>query len=67
MNPIEKQIDISNRLYEMMLADHKQRTADNVLIHQTLDSLMRKIEDRDKLITELHDEIRTLNRRLEFK
>jgi Rad3-related DNA helicase len=62
-----KQLEISERLCKMMLSDHQQRTADNVLIHQTLDSLMRKIEDRDKLIAELHDEIRTLNRRLGYK
>jgi hypothetical protein len=67
MDLMTKQLEISERLCKMMLSDHQQRTADNVLIHQTLDSLMRKIEDRDKLITELHDEIRTLNRKLGYK
>jgi hypothetical protein len=62
-----KQLEISERLCKMMLSDHQQRTADNVLIHQTLDSLMRKIEDRDKLITELNHEIKTLNRKLGYK
>jgi len=65
-NHIQHQYEISERLYQMMVADHKQRTSDNVLIHQTLDSLIKKIDARDALISQLHEEIHVLNRRLEF-
>jgi CRISPR/Cas system CSM-associated protein Csm2 small subunit len=62
MSPIEKQIEVANRLYEMMLADHRQRTSDNVLLHQTLDSLMHKIDERNAEITELKQLVNLLRK-----
>jgi len=62
MNPIEKQIEVANRLYEMMLADHRQRTSDNVILHKTLDSLMRKIDERNTEILELKQLVKLLQK-----
>jgi hypothetical protein len=57
---IQQQIEASERLYAMMLDDHKERTKDMVLWADTGYSLIKKLEDRDVEIRALKAEILSL-------
>jgi hypothetical protein len=50
---IQKQIEISERMFELMHRDHKQRMEQIVMWADMNDSLLRKLEDRDKEIQRL--------------
>ena len=54
---IQSQIEASERLYKMMLEDHKERTIDMAMWADTNVSLMRKLDERDAEIKKLREEI----------
>ena len=54
---IQKQIDASERLYNMMLADHKIRFEKIAETYSLSESLQKKITERDKTIAELRAQI----------
>jgi hypothetical protein len=57
---MQTQIEASERLYQMMLNDHKERVKDMVVWAETNVSLMRKLDERDEEIKKLRTEILTL-------
>jgi hypothetical protein len=57
---MQAQIEASERLYQMMLDDHKERVRDMAMWAETSVSLMRKLDERDKEILKLRAEIATL-------
>ena len=54
---IDRHIEASERLYNMMLQDHKERVSDLVEWADMNASLMRKLDERDRRIRELEAEI----------
>jgi hypothetical protein len=54
---MQAQIEASERLYQMMLADHKERVRDMAMWAETSVSLMRKLDERDEEILKLRAEI----------
>jgi len=57
VNMIDRHIEASERLYNMMLQDHKERVSDLVEWADMNASLMRKLDERDRRIRELDAEI----------
>lgn len=57
---MQMQVEASERLYQMMLDDHKERVRDMAMWAETSVSLMKKLDERDELITKLHAEIAAL-------
>ena len=57
---MQVQIEASERLYQMMLADHKERVRDMGMWAETSVSLMRKLDERDEEIKKLRAEIVSL-------
>jgi hypothetical protein len=57
---IQSQIEASERLYKMMLDDHKERTIDMAMWADTNFSLIRKLDERDAEIKKLREEISIL-------
>ena len=57
---MQVQIEASERLYQMMLIDHKERVRDMVMWSDTSVSLMRKLDQRDEEIKKLRAEIASL-------
>jgi hypothetical protein len=59
---IERQMDISDKLFKVMFEDHKERMKEIVLWAEMNEGLMRKLNDRDaeiaKLKAQLNDHIR---------
>ena len=60
---MQVQIDASERLYNMMLEDHKERVRDMAMWADTSVSLMKKLDERDAEIKKLRDEIMVLKAR----
>lgn len=60
MHILDRHIEASERLYEMMMRDHKERISDLVEWADMNSSLMRKLEERDKRIIALEAEITAL-------
>jgi hypothetical protein len=58
INFIQKQIEMSERMFELMQRDHKQRMEQIVMWADMNDSLMRKLEERDKEISTLNAKLR---------
>jgi hypothetical protein len=54
---MQVQIEASERLYQMMLADHKERVRDMAMWAETSVSLMKKLDQRDEEILKLRAEI----------
>jgi hypothetical protein len=54
---IDRHIEASERLYRMMMEDHKERVEDLIQWADMNSSLMKKLEERDKRIIELEAEI----------
>ena len=50
---IQKQIEASEKLFEMMRADHKERLNQTLVWADMNESLIRKLEERDKEIERL--------------
>jgi len=57
---IQLQVEASERLYQMMLDDHKERIRDMSMWAETSVGLMKKLDERDELIKKLHKEIEVL-------
>jgi ABC-type enterochelin transport system substrate-binding protein len=55
---MQKQIEASERLYHMMLADHKQRFEKIAEVYDLSESLQKKLNERD-------EEIRNLKRQIQ--
>jgi hypothetical protein len=58
INFIQKQIEMSERMFELMQRDHKQRMEQIAMWADMNDSLMRKLEERDKEISALNAKLR---------
>jgi len=50
---IQKQIDASEKLFEMMRADHKERLTQILIWSDMNESLLRKLDERDREIERL--------------
>lgn len=57
---LEKQIEISERLFLMMKKDFHERHQQEELLERTAVSLLHKLEERDALITDLRARIKQL-------
>jgi hypothetical protein len=59
---IERQMEVSDRLFKVMFEDHKERIKEIVLWAEMNAGLMRKLQERDaeiaKLKAQLNDHIR---------
>jgi predicted RNase H-like nuclease (RuvC/YqgF family) len=60
MDFISKQIEISERLFNLMKDDHKQRMAEIQHWGAVMTSLMEKLEERDRLIEQLRRKLEGL-------
>ena len=57
---MQLQVEASERLYNMMLEDHKERVRDMAVWADTSVSLMKKLDERDAEILKLREEIAIL-------
>jgi putative heme iron utilization protein len=57
-NFIQKQIDASERLYNMMMADHKERFEKIAEVYNLSESLQKKINERDAEIATLRQQLK---------
>lgn len=57
---MQMQVEVSERLYKMMLEDHKERIDDMKMWAETSVSLMKKLDERDAEISKLRAEITAL-------
>jgi hypothetical protein len=55
---MQKQIDASERLFNMMLEDHKQRFEKIREVYILSESLQKKLNDRDAEIARLRQQLR---------
>jgi hypothetical protein len=51
---IQKQIEVSERMFELMQRDHKERMEQIVMWADMNDGLMRKLQERDMEINRLN-------------
>jgi hypothetical protein len=56
-NFIQKQIEVSERLFYVMKKDHEERMKQGDIWQKTSQSLITKLEERDKEIKELKEKI----------
>jgi len=56
-NFIQKQIEASERLYNMMMADHKERFEKIAEAYNLSESLQKKINERDAEIAKLRRQL----------
>jgi len=52
-NFIDRQLEVSDRLFKVMFEDHKERMKTIVLWAEMNEGLMRKLDERDAEITKL--------------
>ena len=57
-NFIQKQIESSERLYKMMLDDHKERIEKITTVYELSEHLQKKINERDAEIEKLRRRLR---------
>jgi hypothetical protein len=57
---MQAQIEASERLYKMMIDDHKERVRDMEMWAETSVGLMKKLDERDEEIKKLRAEITAL-------
>jgi len=55
---MQKQIDASERLFNMMLDDHKQRFEKIAAVYALSESLQKKLNERDAEIARLRQQLR---------
>ena len=55
---IQKQIDSSERLYKLMMNDHKERVETLTEMYSLSESLINKIKERDEEIAKLRRQLR---------
>jgi hypothetical protein len=58
MDFIQKQIEASERLYHMMMADHKARFEKLAAVYDLSEHLQKKLAERDVEIAELRARLR---------
>jgi hypothetical protein len=58
-NFIQKQIESSERLYKMMLDDHKERIEKMTTVYELSEHLQKKIDERDVEIERLRRILRS--------
>ena len=56
-NFIQKQIEASERLYNMMMTDHKERFEKIAAVYDLSESLQKKINERDAEIAKLRRQL----------
>lgn len=56
-NFIQKQIEVSERLFYVMKKDHEERMKEADVWQKTSNSLLAKLEERDKEIQQLRTKI----------
>jgi len=56
-NFIQKQIEASERLYNMMMADHKERFEKIAAVYDLSEHLQKKINERDAEIARLRHKL----------
>jgi hypothetical protein len=54
---IQKQIEVSERLFYVMKRDHEERMKESDVWQKTSNSLLAKLEERDKEIQQLRTRI----------
>jgi hypothetical protein len=54
---MQQQIDASEKLFRAMLHDHEERTRDHHLWEEVTQSLIKKLDDRDKEIAKLRSQV----------
>jgi hypothetical protein len=54
-NFIQKQIEVSERLFYAMKKDHEERMSQVEVWQKTSDSLLKKLEERDREIKQLRE------------
>jgi hypothetical protein len=54
---INRQLEISDKLFKVMFDDHKERIRDMAMWAELDASLMKKLDERDAEITRLKEEI----------
>jgi hypothetical protein len=57
-NFIQKQIELSERLYKIMLEDHKQRFEKIAAVYALSESLQKKLNERDAEIASLRQQLK---------
>jgi hypothetical protein len=57
---INRQLEISDKLFKVMFDDHQERIRDIAMWAELDASLMRKLDERDAEITRLQEEIAKL-------
>jgi hypothetical protein len=55
---MQKQIDASERLFNMMLEDHKQRFEKIAAVYSLSESLQKKLNERDLEIASLRQQLK---------
>jgi hypothetical protein len=65
INFIEKQLEASERLFNMMMQDHKERVKEMAIWGEMNAGLMAKLDQRDAEIVTLRNRIKELESRLE--
>ena len=60
---MQLQIEASERLYKMMLEDHKERTKDMAMWGEMNAGLMKKLDERDVEIEQLKAKVLALETR----
>jgi hypothetical protein len=65
MNYIQGQIEASERLLRIMENDHKERESQNIYLAATVESLMKKLKERDETIIKLRARLNAIESILE--
>jgi hypothetical protein len=59
---IERQMEVSDRLFKVMFEDHKERMKDVIMWAEMNAGLMRKLDERDTDIAKLKAKIEELDK-----
>jgi hypothetical protein len=59
---IERQMEVSDRLFKVMFEDHKERMKDVIMWAEMNAGLMRKLDERDTEIAKLKAKIEELDK-----
>ena len=65
MNYIQSQIEVSERLLKSMEVDHAEREAQNIYLAATVESLQKKLKERDETIVKLRARLNAIQSILE--
>lgn len=60
MNYIQVQIEASEKLLRSMEKDHQEREANNIYLSATVESLQKKLNERDATILELRNRLNAI-------